>query len=331
MEESSLKVVFSEILRGHTLVSSPKYGDVKIKHFNNFDSAELDIKNDFYYQKAINEGLPTREQRIDYLLKEKIWTPEKNKEIIHLKSFIKGLKSSKSKVFLQAHIDQINTQINENQLKLSKMELEKEDLIGFCAESYASRRINEHYMFNALCDEKNQRLFTREEFEDLSEEKLMEYIALYNKSTKKFKHETLQKISVSGFFTNLFYLCDNNAHVFFGKPLVELTFYQVELFGSGRYFKSLMEQADANVPEEIKDDPEKIIEWFDSTKSAKEVLEKSRNAGQDGSATTLVGATKQDLERLGLASPEETVDLAQKASEKGGKLTMEDMMKIHGT
>jgi len=331
MEESSLKVVFSEILRGHTLVSSPKYGDVKIKHFNNFDSAELDIKNDFYYQKAINEGLPTREQRIDYLLKEKIWTPEKNKEIIHLKSFIKGLKSSKSKVFLQAHIDQINTQINENQLKLSKMELEKEDLIGFCAESYASRRINEHYMFNALCDEKNQRLFTREEFEDLSEEKLMEYIALYNKSTKKFKHETLQKISVSGFFTNLFYLCDNNAHIFFGKPLVELTFYQVELFGAGRYFKSLMEQADANVPEEIKDDPEKIVEWFDSTKSAKEVLEKSRNAGQDGSATTLVGATKQDLERLGLASPEETVDLAQKASEKGGKLTMEDMMKIHGT
>jgi len=331
MEESSLKVVFSEILRGHTLVSSPKYGDVKIKHFNNFDSAELDIKNDFYYQKAINEGLPTRKQRIDYLLKEKIWTPEQNKEIVHLKSFIKGLKSSKSKVFLQTHIDQINTQLNENQLKLSQMELEKEDLIGFCAESYASRRINEHYMFNALCDSKNQRLFTREEFEDLSESKLMEYIALYNKSTKKFKHETLQKISVSGFFTNLFYLCDNNAHVFFGKPLVELTFYQVELFGSGRYFKSLMEQADANVPEEIKDDPEKIVEWFDSTKSAKEVLEKSRNAGQDGSATTLVGATKQDLERLGLASPEETVDLAQKAAEKGGKLTMQDMMKIHGT
>ena len=40
---------------------------------------------------------------------------------------------------------------------------------------------------------------------------------------------------------------------------------------------------------------------------------------------------KQDLERLGLSSPEETVNLAQKAAEKGGKLTMQDMMKIHGT
>ena len=112
---------------------------------------------------------------------------------------------------------------------------------------------------------------------------------------------------------------------------IDISEYQIELFGSGRYFKSLMEQSDANVPEEIKDNPEKIIEWFDSTKSAKEVLDKSRNAGQDGSATTLVGATKQDLERLGLSSPEETVNLAQKAAEKGGKLTMQDMMKIHGT
>ena len=304
---------------------------IVFKHFNNFDSAELDIKSEFFYQKAVKDGLPTRKDRIDYLLKEKIWTPERNKEIVHLKSFVKGLKNSKSKVFLKAHIDQINAQINENQLKLSKMELEKEELIGFCAESYASRRINEHYMFNALRNEKNEKLFTKQEFEELAEDQLIEYIALYNKSTKKFKHEILQKISVSGFFTNLFYLCDNNAHVFFGKPLVELTFYQVELFGSGRYFKSLMEQADANVPEEIKDNPEKIIEWFDSTKSAKEVLDKSRNAGQDGSATTLVGATKEDLERLGLASPEETVNLAQKAAEKGGKLTMQDMMKIHGT
>ena len=174
MEESSLKVVFSEILRGHTVISSPKHGDVKIKHFNNFDSAELDIKNDFFYQKAVSDGLPTRKDKIDYLLKEKIWTPERNKEIVHLKSFIKGLKNSKSKVFLKAHIDQINTQINENQLKLSKMELEKEELIGFCAESYASRRINEHYMFNALCDEKNERLFTEEEFEESIKE-LSEY------------------------------------------------------------------------------------------------------------------------------------------------------------
>ena len=46
---------------------------------------------------------------------------------------------------------------------------------------------------------------------------------------------------------------------------------------------------------------------------------------------TCVGATQEDLKRLGLDNPAETVSLAKKAAEKGGKLTMDDMMKIHGT
>jgi hypothetical protein len=44
----------------------------------------------------------------------------------------------------------------------------------------------------------------------------------------------------------------------------------------------------------------------------------------------LVGATKDDLKRLGLDNPDETINLAKKAAEKGGRLNMEDMMKLHG-
>ena len=100
MEGENLKIVFSEILRGYTLVNLPPFGNLKIKHFNNFDSAELDLKNRFFYDKAVSQGLPTRKERVDHLLKENIWTGEKNKEILNLKSLIAGLKNSKSKVFL---------------------------------------------------------------------------------------------------------------------------------------------------------------------------------------------------------------------------------------
>ena len=48
MENSGLKVIFSEILRGYTLVENKDFGKIKIKHFNNFDSAELDIKNRYF-------------------------------------------------------------------------------------------------------------------------------------------------------------------------------------------------------------------------------------------------------------------------------------------
>ena len=91
-----------------------------------------------------------------------------------------------------------------------------------------------------------------------------------------------------------------------------------------------MESSESKVPDEVRQDPEKIVEWFESSKNAKEVMDKSQTAGKEGSATSLVGATKQDLKRLGLDNPNETISLAKKAAEKGGSLTMEDMMKIHG-
>ena len=91
-----------------------------------------------------------------------------------------------------------------------------------------------------------------------------------------------------------------------------------------------MENSEAKVPDDVKEDPEKLVEWFESTKNAREVLDKSKGAEKEGSATSLVGATKQDLKRLGLDNPNETINLAKKAAEKGGTLSMEDMMKIHG-
>jgi hypothetical protein len=91
-----------------------------------------------------------------------------------------------------------------------------------------------------------------------------------------------------------------------------------------------MENSDNKPPEEIAQDPEKLVEWFESAKSAKETLDKSKTAGTEGSASSLVGATKADLKRLGLDNPNETINLAKKAAEKGGKLNMEDLMKLHG-
>lgn len=330
MENENLKIVFSEVLRGYTLVDSPSFKKIRIKHFNNFDSAELDIRNKSFYDKAVENGLPTRKERVDYLIKEGIWTEKKNKEILNTKTNLAGLHKTKEKVFLQSHIDQTNKEIEKNQIKLAIQEREKEELIGFTAEVYASRRINEHYMYNALFGENKEKLFSKEEFDELGEGDMVELIGLYNKSTKKFKSNTLKKISVSGFFTNLFYLCDDDPFVFFGKAVVGLTFYQIELFGYGRYYKGMIQNSDNKPPEEVSKDPEKLVEWFESSKSARETLDKSKIEGQAGSATSLVGASKEDLKRLGLDNPNETINLAKKAAEKGGRLTMDDMMKLHG-
>ncbi len=72
---------------------------------------------------------------------------------------------------------------------------------------------------------------------------------------------------------------------------------------------------------------EEIIFQKDDKKINIEKLEKN---GKDGAASSIVGATQKDLEKAGIDNNSDVIDLSQKAKEKGGKLTMEDMMKLHG-
>ena len=140
----------------------------------------------------------------------------------------------------------------------------------------------------------------------------------------------LKRIALADFFTNIFYLCDDNVFNFYGKPVINLTFHQIEIYSYGRYFKSILQNSEDKIPEHIAEDPDKLIEWAESSKNVKDVLEKSSVSDKDGAATSIVGATKEDLAKAGISQDEDVIDLSKKAQEQGGKLTMEDLMKLHG-
>ena len=329
MERQELKLVFSEIVEGYSLTRSELFGDLKIKHINNYDSAKTDIKNNYYFEKAVSQGLPKREEKVEYLIKEKLWDPEKDKEADRLKEMLKGMNRTKSKLFLQAQIDAIKKDIADNEIKLSNILAEKESVIGFTAEEYANRRINEYYMHISVLDEEGKQLFGENEFDELEQDQVNDIMRVYEKNNRKFKAEILKKISLADFFTNIFYLCEDNVFNFYGKPVIDLTFYQIEIYSYGRYFKSIIQNSEEKIPDHIVEDPDKLIEWAESSKNVKEVLEKSSGDAESG-ASSIMGATKQDLAKAGIDENQDVIDLSQKAQEKGGRLTMEDMMKLHG-
>ena len=329
MERQELKLVFSEIVEGYSLTRSELFGDLKIKHINNYDSAKTDIKNNYYFEKAVSQGLPKREEKVEYLIKEKLWDPEKDKEADRLKEMLKGMNRTKSKLFLQAQIDAIKKDIVNNEIKLSNILAEKESVIGFTAEEYANRRINEYYMHISILDEEGKQLFGENEFDELEQDQVNDIMQVYEKNNRKFKAEILKKISLADFFTNIFYLCEDNVFNFYGKPVIDLTFYQIEIYSYGRYFKSIIQNSEEKIPDHIVEDPDKLIEWAESSKNVKEVLEKS-SGDAESSASSIMGATKQDLAKAGIDENQDVIDLSQKAQEKGGRLTMEDMMKLHG-
>jgi DNA-binding transcriptional ArsR family regulator len=331
LKAHDIKVTFTDIVRGHTQVVDPDFGLLYIKHLNCFDSADLDSRKATYENKAKSMGVPTKEEHAKVLEEQEIWTAKEEGQLAQSKIMLRNLHKTKSKLFLKSQVDQIKKQIKQVEGKLSELEAEKKSLFVHTVEGYANKRINEQYLrLSTYKDELvEDHRFSVEEFDDFQDDELGNLVFTYNMATEKFSGDNLKRVALSALFLNFFYLCDDNAVNFYGKPIVELSFYQAELFGYGIKFKNILSDTKNQPPEEVAEDPEKLIEWAEANKNAEAHLGDG-GAGKEGSATSLVGATKEDLKHLGINTQTEGISLAKAATKKGGSLNMEDLMKLHG-
>jgi hypothetical protein len=332
LDKNKLRILFVDILKGYT-IAYYKNNKLYFKHNTSIDSGDIDhIKQDFI-EKAKNNGLPTEEQKEQYIIAEKLWSIEKNEEIKKLKSYISNLKTTKSKLFRNEEIKSINEQINDQNFKLINLISERKELLGFTVEDYANKKINEYFMFNSLFKDKDlkYKFFSEEEFDELENRDLSEILEIYNNINKNYIDKNLKKIALSSYYLSLFNLSDENPYYMYGKPIVYLTFYQMEIFGYARYFKNVLSEAKHKPTDDYYEDPDKLIEWLESSKNVEEILSKNENnqkKTEGAVATSIVGAKKEDLAKIG--KDENKTSLHKEAEKKGGTLTMEDLMKMHG-
>ena len=98
--------------------------------------------------------------------------------------------------------------------------------------------------------------------------------------------------------------------------------FQIETFQYAKNFKNILSNSKSPPPTDVMNDPDKLEEWFNTNKNVEEILEK--NDGKDAVATSLVGASKEDLKKLGLDTSQ-GLDLKKLA---GKSLT--EIVKAHG-
>ena len=131
------------------------------------------------------------------------------------------------------------------------------------------------------------------------------------------------------FFINSFLISNDDPMIFFGKPIVELTNYQIDIFSTGKFYKSIMSSR-GNPPEEYYENPEKLVEWYESSKSVEAI--KKQTEGKE--ASTVVGADKEEMAEMIKDNPfaiDLNKEVRKKMKEKGTEtLEMQDIMKIHG-
>lgn len=332
-DKNKIRLLFIDILKGYSEVYY-RNNKIYFKHNTSFDSGDIDSKRQEFIRKAKNNGLPTEKEKEAYLIAEKLWSKEKNEEIQRIKSYISNLKTTKSKLFRNEEIDSINKQINEQNLKLIELVSERKELLGFTVEDYANKKVNEYYMYNSLYKDKNlnERYFSEGDFDELENKDISEIIEIYNNINKDFSEKNLKKIALSSFYLSLYNMCEDNPYYLYGKPIIYLTFYQVEVFSYSRYFRNALSEAKHKPADELYEDPDKLIDWLESSKNVEEVLNKNsikENKKSEGAVgTSIIGAKKEDLAKIG--ADEKGVSLHNEALKKGGTLNMQDLMKLHG-
>lgn len=323
LDNFEIKEILSDIIRGYS-ISLLDGNIIFIKHFGIKDYSKLNSTQTLLFKEAVNKNLPTKKNKLAYLIKEKIWTEEaKLKENIAL---VNNLKENLAKnIYNLKQIEIVKQDIKNLNNEINKLELEKNHHLGYTAEVYVSKKIDEYYIVNSLFTDDNltNQIFTYETFRELENEELNNIINIYNDTITKFNATSIEKCSLVNNFAYLFYLCEDNPFTLFGKPLIDLTSYQIELFNYSKFFKRIIANTGQQLPEDIAGDPEKIKEWASATVKTQTLLEE--NQDKDGIGT--FNMTPEDIKKL---KSEGMVSLADEAKKKGGNLTMEQIMALHG-
>lgn len=325
MDLKDYRHLFKEIVDGF---SAYYVGEKKsfIKHQSNADLVEFEQVYQVHFDRASERGLPTEKEIFKNLEEEGVWLKSDESEIENQKFYVESLIKNKKNLFLKSAIDRINQQIQEAEEKLNNLTSKRSDLISNSAEKYALNRANDFYMFNSFYEtpDLDKPLYTQEEFEYIEPKKVTELVRVYNSFHDKFSEKNIQNLAVQDFY-KIYYSFSESTMDFFGCPVVKLNNFQLNLLIYTRIFKNIFEMND-DIPDKIKKDPESLLDYANSSEARDEIKKKM---GESSSASTIVGATKEDLEELGLEGQSGST-LHEEAKKKGGSLSMKDLMDLGG-
>ena len=195
--------------------------------------------------------------------------------------------------------------------------------MGQTCEKYADSRVSDHYIVKSLYKDNQlkQTYYNQDEVDQMTRSEMNEIVKVYNSCYSVFDDINIQKVVLQDFYQPYMPFSENVNNMF-SKPLFELSINQVKLVIYSRMFKNIFENY-SKIPDRIKKDPEKIMDYVNAQEKAKDNL---KNMDKDG-ASTIVGAKKEDYDYLGIEGSQEN-SLSAKLKEKGGKMDMKDLMQV---
>lgn len=326
--QNSLKKAFRDIKRGFSEIKISE-NLFYLKHLCVDDQVDIDSIYDKYFNQAKIRGVPTNQETVERLISEGEWTEKQERKVKEYEDFLNDLINQKKSLYLRSEIERLNRDIEDARKRLFDIKNTRASLFNRTAESYAEERVNDFYILKCLYKDKDlrQNAYDDQEFDDIDSSTLYEIIKEYNEVYKNISDSNIQKIVLQDFYS-LYMPFAENSQEFFGKPVCSLSYNQLKLLVYSRFFKNVFSQNE-KMPADIREDPDKIMDYVNANENAKKAKESSSD--KDFEAKSLVGATKEDLKYINVLKPgQKTLSLADEAKKNGGSLDMDQMMKMFG-
>lgn len=261
------RYAYREILQGYSHIEEENF---YIKHFKENDLGFVDT----VYKKCIDsckkKGLLSREEKLTLYKKEDLIDENLFEEKIQLEyavkegfDFARGLSKKQSEEFLEKNV-------LPKEKKLRELEKEIKELIEPVSESLCNKKLNEEYVYHSLYKDKqlSNPFLSRSEFEDLSFVEVNELVEKYNYYSSKFTEININVIAVNSFFLNTFFMSDDDPVKFYGKNVLDLTMYQLNLFSRGKFYKSVLMEGKEPPEKYYSEDAEKglikLVQWYET-------------------------------------------------------------------
>lgn len=322
MNEELYISIIGEVFDGYTEIffnGDPVY----IKHYNIRDQRYIQKYYEKHKNVAIKKGLETEDQRLAIIKEDEIWNNNDDLKITNLEFEINNLTQTHKKLFLPSQKESMAKDIESKRTELYILKNKKQELVGKTAEQYASSRSNEEMLRYFLFKDKEltENLFTEDEFSELDDLELLFFMNQQAEVNNRLSELNIQRAVLRPFFSMYLSQCENIKD-FYDKAIVSLSVYQLKAALFARMFFNIFQYTE-DIPDHIRDDPEKLLAYSDS--------QRNKNSGgidENSDASAVFGATKEDMKVI--AGNTKQISLQDELAKNGGKLNMEQMMKLAG-
>ncbi len=304
-DPDEIPLAYASICDGLTVFPDSFGGEVFIKHPNQRDQIDYIHQYNIFVAQSEDMGVLKKERQIQEAADQGWWSKSKEAQIEGIRFTINRLEQTKKNLIYDSDKRRLGEQVAEQSAQLESLLTERSSYVSLTAEEWASKKTSDYFIhkhFYADSALKKNFFPSVSDFEMCNEETIDFFTLLYYKYMEKMSENQIKKVALSPLFQNICFISEQNCHSMFGRSVVEATTHQIDMLFYGKYFNSIIKNAEGKVPEELYKDPDKFVEWSESSTQKRELIERSskRGSGNSGSGSTFLFGERSDIENMGL-------------------------------